>query len=140
MKRMLIVLPMSFLLVLGGSFFVSATAGDKLNNWYKKQFSDTDQFSKEDLSFMEAVIGDLTSLISKLDKEIEETRTLSEAQSMQNILDKNERYITVVQETKEELKAKSEIDSEAYKKQKIEEEKQKVQEDSEEVLDEILGN
>lgn len=59
-KRILYVLPLSFLIVVGGGFFVLANdnAGEPLYSWYEKEFSENKNnllSFKENLSFLDIV-------------------------------------------------------------------------------------
>ncbi|MBS2970774.1 hypothetical protein J9317_18685 [Metabacillus sp. KIGAM252] len=137
MKRMIIVLPLSFLLVTGGSFYVLASTGKHVNSWYLKQFSETTADLDKDISFIDTLSGDMGKFISSANNEIREFTSLSKQQA-ESIQSHSQSHISIVSKTSKELSQTTAEQYKDYKQKRMEEEAAIATQNVHSILDEVL--
>lgn len=135
---MLVVLPVGFLLVLGGSFFASAK-GVHLNSWLEERMSDAKPQTADD-PFSDILDEELESQTVQAKQEIGKVQALSLSKTKEAINNHSQALQSAISTTTEELKAQSEHDFAAYTEQKLQKETEALNQDFTYILDEVFSD
>lgn len=139
-KRILYVLPLSFLIVVGGGFFVLANdnAGEPLYSWYGKEFSENKNnllSFKENLSFLDIVKNKNQETENKiLVYALESTEGVKES-----VYRKQEEYKAELKAVSEELVSLYEEKMKLYAQDKKQKEVEDISKNVEVILFETLN-
>jgi hypothetical protein len=144
MKRILIILPLSFLLVFGGGFFVLAdtNASGPLHSWYNKQFSEHAQGPislGKSVSFMDGLKRNAASLFTKAKNDLAGFQSLSFLSVKSNINKQNQDLIAQVNSATDTLGKQEASNHASYQEAKKQQEADQVTKDAGDILNSVLN-